>query len=70
MLSGSILQYFWLALSDKRSWKPILVFLLSSRWWQVLLYMHFLYDSMCLGQDSIAIPPKSDDQSIAPHGPA
>ena len=24
---GSILQYFWPALSDNRSWKPILVFL-------------------------------------------
>ena len=27
----SILQYFWPALSDNRSWKPILVFFLSGR---------------------------------------
>ena len=34
----SILQYFWPALSDNRSWKPILVFFLSGRLRQVLLY--------------------------------
>ena len=31
----SILQYFWPALNDNRSWKPILVFFLR----QVLLYV-------------------------------
>ena len=35
----SILQYFWTALSDNRSWKPILVFFLSGRLRQVLLYV-------------------------------
>ena len=35
----SILQYFWPALSDNGSWKPILVFILSGRLRQVLLYM-------------------------------
>ena len=34
----SILQYFWPALSDNRSWKPILVFFLSGRLRQVWLY--------------------------------
>ena len=34
-----ILQYFWPALSDNRSWKPILVFFLSGRLRQVLLYL-------------------------------
>ena len=28
---GSILQYFWPALSENQSWKPILVFFLSGR---------------------------------------
>ena len=37
----SILQYFWPALSDNRSWKPILVFFLSGRLRQVLLYFCF-----------------------------
>ena len=37
---GSILQYFWPALSDNWYWKPILVFFLSGRLRQVLLYMH------------------------------
>ena len=36
----SILQYFWPALSDNRSWKPILVFFLSGRLRQVLLYLY------------------------------
>ena len=40
MLSWSILQYFWPALSDNRSWKPILVFFWSDRLRQVLLYGH------------------------------
>ena len=31
LLSWSILQYFWPALSDNRSWNPILVFFLSGR---------------------------------------
>ena len=35
---GSILQYFWPALSNNRSWKTILVFFLSGRLRQVLLY--------------------------------
>ena len=34
----STLQYFWPALSDDRSWKQILVFFLSGRLRQVLLY--------------------------------
>ena len=34
---GSILQYFWPALRDNRSWKTILVFFLSGRLRQVLL---------------------------------
>ena len=36
---GSILQYFWPALSNNRYWKPILVFFLSGRLGQVLLYI-------------------------------
>ena len=32
-----ILQYFWSALSDNLSWKPILVFFLSGPLRQVLL---------------------------------
>ena len=39
MLLWSILQYFWPALSDNRSWKPILVFFLSGPFRQVLLYL-------------------------------
>ena len=35
----SILQYFWPALSDNPYWKPILVFCLSGRLRQVLLYV-------------------------------
>ena len=35
---GSILQYFWPALSNNRSWKPVLAFFLSDRWTQGLLY--------------------------------
>ena len=34
----SILQYFWPALRDNRSWKPILIFFLSGCLRQVLLY--------------------------------
>ena len=37
--SGSILQYFWPALSNNRSLKLILVFFLSGRLRQVLLYI-------------------------------
>ena len=37
MLFCSILQYFWPALSDNQSWKPILVFFLSGRLRQVWL---------------------------------
>ena len=40
----SILQYFWPALSDNWYWKPSLVFFLSCRLRQVLLYT---YRSMC-----------------------
>ena len=36
-----ILQYFWPALSDYRSGRPILVFFLSDRLRQVLLYISF-----------------------------
>ena len=35
----SILQYFWPALSDNLSWKPILVFFWSGCLRQVLLYI-------------------------------
>ena len=37
----SILQYFWPALSDNRSWKSFFVFFLSGRLRQVLLYVFF-----------------------------
>ena len=37
----SILQYFWPALCDNRSWKPILIFL-SGRLRQVLLYIQVI----------------------------
>ena len=37
--NGSILQYFWPALSNNWAWKPILVFFLSGRLRQVLLYI-------------------------------
>ena len=37
----STLQYFWPALSDIWFWKPILVFFLSDRLRQVLLYSSF-----------------------------
>ena len=36
---GSILQYFLPSFSENRSWKPILVFFLSGRLRQVLLYL-------------------------------
>ena len=36
LLHGSILQYFWPALSDYRSWKPICGLLVSGRLRQVL----------------------------------
>ena len=39
----SILQYFWPALSDNRSLKPILVFFFCGRLRQVLLYIPFSY---------------------------
>ena len=35
---GSILQCFWPALSDIGYWKPILLFFMSDRLGQVLLY--------------------------------
>ena len=38
----SILQYFWPALSDNRSSKPILVFFLSDHLRQVLLYIDYM----------------------------
>ena len=34
----SILQYFWPALSDNWSWKPIFIFFESGGFTQVLLY--------------------------------
>ena len=39
--SWSILQYFWPALSDNQSWKPILAFFLSGHLRQVLLCFRF-----------------------------
>ena len=39
MLSWSILQYFWPALSDNQSWKTNFGLLLSGRFRQVLLYI-------------------------------
>ena len=45
MLQESILQYFWPALSDNRSWKPILVFFWSGRLRQVLLYLFPVLDN-------------------------
>ena len=36
--TGSILQYFWPALSDNLSWKPIFGLIQSGRFTQVLLY--------------------------------
>ena len=42
----SILQYFWPALSNDRSWKPILVFFLSGRLRQVLLYNPNLFSPL------------------------
>ena len=38
---GSILQYFWPALSDNRYWMPILVFFFSGHLEQVLQYNLF-----------------------------
>ena len=35
---GIILQYFWHALNDKRSWKPIFGLFESDRFTNVLLY--------------------------------
>ena len=35
---GSVLQYFWPALSDNLSWKPIFCLLECGRFTQVLLY--------------------------------
>ena len=40
----SILQYFWPALSDNRSWKSILVFSFSGYLGKVLLYCYRLFD--------------------------
>ena len=47
MLSWSILQYFWPALSDNQSWKPILVFFLSGHLRQILLYSIILIMVPC-----------------------
>ena len=38
----SILQYFWPALSDNWSWKPIFGLFENGRFTQVLLYLFFL----------------------------
>ena len=35
----SILQYFWPALSDTRSWKPNFEFFENGRFTQILLYL-------------------------------
>ena len=40
----SILQYFWPALSDNRSCKPILCRFESGLFTQVLLYLNFIKD--------------------------
>ena len=48
---GSILQYFWPALSENRSWKPILVFFLSGRLRQVLLY----YQMHCSENENFSV---------------
>ena len=42
----SILQFFWPALSNNLSWKPILVFFLIGRLRQVLLY-HICFNLLC-----------------------
>ena len=47
---GSILQYFWSALGDNRYWKPIVLFFMSDRLGQVLLYVNFT-STRCLYQD-------------------
>ena len=49
----SILQYFWPALSDNWSWKPVLGLFESGRFTQVLLYVRIIMDceaaiSFCL----------------------
>ena len=44
---GSILQYFWPALSDNRSWKPIFGLLESGRFTQVLLYIQTCDTIVC-----------------------
>ena len=53
--SRSILQYFWPALSNNRSWKPIFGLFLSGCLRQVLLYYTFkradnkcLYQTVCM----------------------
>ena len=49
----SILQYFWPALSDNWYWKPILVFFLSGRLKQVLLYHVFLINAIWFMKTSL-----------------
>ena len=54
----SILQYFWPALSNNRSWKPIFVFFLSGHLRQVLLYQNFVrYISFTQFQLHVPYPP-------------
>ena len=48
----SILQYFWPALIDSRSWKQILVFFLSGRLRQVLLYLFQSTQKLCITKHS------------------
>ena len=50
----NILQYFWPALNDNRSWKPIFVFFLSGRLRQVLLYYDISWP--CINKKNQARP--------------
>ena len=54
-IKGSILQYFWPALSDNRSWNPILVFFVSGRLRQVLLYIKQGWYFKALKRESSAL---------------
>ena len=48
----SILQYFWPALCDKWSWKPIFYLFESGRFTQVLLYVERMYVAYFLESDN------------------
>ena len=66
MLSWSILQYFWPAFSHHRSWKPILIFFLSGRLRQVLLYIR-KWISLPNDADNIkwVLPPESSRELLS-----